>query len=60
MTEYYYRWLHVPTGKSGVRSRAFVSRKAFLDALVKWNRMDSRWIYREAIHWEIRQGVDNS
>lgn len=53
MTEYYYRWLHVPTGKSGVRSRAFVSRKAFLDALVKWNRMDSRWIYREAIHWEI-------
>lgn len=39
-----YRWLHLPTGKSGLHRAYFLNHGSFLELLSHWNR-DPRWKY---------------
>lgn len=45
---YTYRWLHLPTGKTGVKVGEFTTPLSFYKALGLWNRMGAgKWLYTE-------------
>jgi len=44
--QFTYHWKHIPSGKTGQRTRLFISYEHFLESLNTWNRVgSSEWLY---------------
>lgn len=49
MTEFEYVWLHIPSGREGIRQISTLERIRFLELLNKWNTQHPGvWQYWEA------------
>ena len=46
MKTYAYKWLHIPSGKSGIKAVEYISSAEFYHDVVKWNtQQPNTWAY---------------
>jgi hypothetical protein len=46
MKRFYYRWYHIPSGKTGISSGLYETTTEFWKAICDWNKgQPERWIY---------------